>query len=60
MRFRLSILILLIALLTSCARTPGGAVSPSASQPNPYRPIPYVKLKHPEWSNKGWADSQRD
>ncbi|MBZ5548477.1 MAG: alpha-glucosidase C-terminal domain-containing protein [Acidobacteriia bacterium] len=50
MRFRASILILLIALLTSCARTPGGAVSPSANQPNPYQPIPYVKLKHPEWS----------
>ena len=50
MRFRASILILLIALLTSCARTPGGAASPSANQPNPYQPIPYVKLKHPEWS----------
>ncbi len=50
MRFRVSILTLLAALLTSCTTTPKGAVSPAASQPNPYQPIPYVKIKHPEWS----------
>lgn len=50
MRLRVSILILLIALLTGCARTPGGVVSQTASHQNPYQPVPYVKLKHPEWS----------
>jgi glycosidase len=50
MRFRLPILILLVALLTTCTRTPGGSAPPAANPPDPYRPMPYVKLKHPEWS----------
>ena len=50
MRVRASILTLLAALLIGCTRNPAGAVSPAANQPNPYQPIPYVKLKHPEWS----------
>jgi len=50
MRFRLLILTLLASLQISCARTPGGTVSPAANQPNPYQPIPYVKIQHPEWS----------
>jgi glycosidase len=54
MRFRASVftllLTLLLTLLTSCTGNPGGAVRPTANQPNPYQPNPYVKLKHPEWS----------
>ncbi len=50
MRFWASFLSLLVALLTSCTNNPGGAVSPAATRPNPYQPMPYVKLKHPEWS----------
>ncbi len=50
MRFRLLILTLLLALLTGCATTPKGVVNPAANQPNPYQPIPYVKIQHPEWS----------
>ena len=50
MRFRVSSLALLVALLTSCTTTPKGAVSPAAHQPNPYQPIPYVKIQHPDWS----------
>jgi len=50
MRFKVPIQTLLVALLTSCTTTPKGAVSPAANQPNPYQPIPYVKIQHPEWS----------
>jgi len=50
MRFWASILTLLLALLTSCTGNPGGTVGPAANQPNPYQPLPYVKLKHPERS----------
>jgi len=55
MRFQASVCIrfvaiLLIALLTGCSKNPGLATSPVANQPDPYRPMPYVKLKHPEWS----------
>ena len=50
MRTVASILILLMALLTGCTGNPGGAPSPAVTQPDPYQPMPYVKLKHPEWS----------
>ena len=50
MRLRVSILVLLIALLCGCSKNPGGAASPTGNQPDPYQPMPYVKLKHPEWS----------
>jgi glycosidase len=50
MRIWKPVFILLLALLSGCTRSPGGAASPAASQPNPYQPMPYVKLKHPEWS----------
>ncbi len=50
MRFKVLILALLVALQISCTTTPKGAVSPVAHQPNPYQPIPYVKIHHPEWS----------
>ena len=46
MRAWVSILTLLLALLSGCTNNPGG----KASQPDPYRPVPYIKLKHPEWS----------
>jgi len=43
---------LFVVLLSAalCASQTEGAVSPAANQPNPYQPIPYVKIKHPEWS----------
>ena len=44
------VLTALIALATSCGKSPGGGVAPTASQPDPYQPMPYVKIKHPEWS----------
>ena len=50
MRVRASILTLLAALLIGCTGSRQGAVSPAANQPNPYQPMPYVKIKHPEWS----------
>ncbi len=50
MRFKMSLLTLLAALQIGCTRTPAGAVRPAANQPNPYRPVPYVKIQHPEWS----------
>ncbi len=50
MRFRASLLTLLVALLTSCTTTRESAASPAANQPSPYQPIPYVKIQHPEWS----------
>ena len=44
-------------LLAGCAQTQQGTVNPSqgqthnqAADANPYRPTPYVKLKHPEWT----------
>ena len=50
MRVRTSVFILFfLTLLSGCTKNPDTA-SPSASQANPYQPIPYVKLKHPEWS----------
>ncbi len=40
-------LLLLLILFTSCAqRTP----PEPAAQPDPYQPVPYVKLTHPDWS----------
>jgi len=50
MRVRTTIFILFLALLSGCTKSPGGAASPAARQPDPYQPMPYVKLKHPEWS----------
>jgi glycosidase len=50
MRFKVSILTLLVALQISCTMTRESAVSPAANQPNPYQPKPYVKIKHPDWS----------
>ena len=51
MRVVASILTLLIALLSGCtSRNPGGAASSTAIHPDPYQPMPYVKLTHPEWS----------
>ena len=50
MRVWASILTLLLALLTGCAKAPEVAIAPGANQANPYQPVPYVKLKHPEWS----------
>ena len=50
MRLRASIFILIIALLNACSRNPGGVASSAANRTDPYQPVPYVKLKHPEWS----------
>src|SRR5450755_54386 len=51
MRIWKSVFILCLALLSGCTKSPGGgAASPAASQPDPYQPMAYVKLKHPEWS----------
>ena len=50
MRVCTSVFILFLALLSGCTKNPGGAAGPAASQPDPYQPMPYVKLKHPEWS----------
>jgi ABC-type uncharacterized transport system auxiliary subunit len=44
--------------LAGCARTQEGTPAPAQSQgqsqaaapANPYQPMPYVKLKHPEWA----------
>src|SRR5450755_4218755 len=50
MRVRTSVVILFfLALLSGCTKNPRTA-SPAATHPNPYQPMPYVKLKHPEWS----------
>jgi glycosidase len=37
------------SLLTGCAN-PRSTVTPTPTQSNPYQPMPYVKLKHPDWS----------
>ena len=50
MRFKALILALLVALQISCTTTRESAVRPATNQPNPYRPVPYVKIQHPEWS----------
>jgi glycosidase len=50
MRFRTSVvLIVLLALLGGCSKNPGSTAD-TARQRDPYQPMPYVKLKHPEWS----------
>ena len=46
---KLCILSVLTLLLIGCA-SPRSAVAPVASRSNPYEPVPYVKLKHPDWS----------
>ncbi|HEX8852840.1 MAG TPA: alpha-amylase family glycosyl hydrolase, partial [Pyrinomonadaceae bacterium] len=50
-------IILCVSLLTGCAANQGGGgsdqtmnTSDSTMRTNPYQPVPYVKLKHPEWS----------
>ena len=48
--FASSAVIFILLVLGSCTKSPAGAGSPAANQPNPYQPMPYVKLKHPEWS----------
>src|SRR5271166_3114286 len=45
----LSLLFLLI-LFTGCTQKPEPAANPVANELERYQPVPYVKLKHPEWS----------
>ena len=44
----ISFLLSLIAALAACSNRQSGSVP--APQPDPYQPIPYVKLTHPDWS----------
>ena len=49
----LSAMIISITLLTECMQNKGSASSSKPDQApgtNPYKPIPYVKIKHPEWT----------
>ncbi len=48
----LTLVVLCLAALAGCARNQNGAVNSNNSQAdsNPYRPVPYVKIKHPEWT----------
>lgn len=49
----LSAMIFSITILTGCMQNKGSASSSKPDQApgaNPYKPIPYVKIKHPEWT----------
>jgi glycosidase len=49
----LLIIILCLSALAGCAKNEVGRVGQNSNQQmsqNPYQPIPYVKLKHPEWA----------
>jgi hypothetical protein len=56
MRAPVSLAVLLcVASLAGCVnQSPGGAAAPvptpATAAADPYRPTPYVKLKHPEWA----------
>src|SRR5271169_2543227 len=39
-----------LILATGFAQQPACPVCPAAAPVDPYQPVPYVKLKHPEWS----------
>ena len=54
----LTFIVLCLFALAGCAQNQGGAAGANNSQAvdnrtadaNPYRPAPYVKIKHPEWT----------
>lgn len=56
MRASVSLFVVLCpAPLAGCVNQQQGGATPPAPTPaadaaNPYRPTPYVKLKHPEWA----------
>jgi hypothetical protein len=40
----------LLILFTGCAQKPEPAANPTSNELARYQPVPYVKLKHPDWS----------
>jgi glycosidase len=40
----------LLILFTSCTKKPETAATPAANELERYQPVPYVKIKHPDWS----------
>ena len=45
-----TILFLSLILITGVAQAPKCPACPATAPVDPYQPVPYVKIKHPEWS----------